>query len=272
MSGAEVTCPKCGRAEDAAKERCGACGLVFLEWFERRAWGPGSRHASFDKAPKPRPRARKRGLSSGWLLAGALACGAGAAACLRGLWIVGGPRAGSPLPPQAFVDQADGFAFAPPSGWEFGLVDRAEGGYRQVVRLSRGAATIDVVVGPGSLAEELGKERAYALIQNSFNGAELQVQSAEQTSLDGLPAERIEASAARAYLPSPNAGKAPTPLHAPAPKFESVEARAVLVVASLGGRSYLIKIFSEKEQFQADRAAIEAFLSSFRVFRRPWLP
>lgn len=267
----DIVCPKCARSADARAGRCASCGLDFLEWFERRAWGPDSKHLRAEKAAAPRTKTRSRPAAS-WLLAGALAAGAGAAACLRGLWLVAGPGAGARLPAQAFVDQRHGFAFTPPSGWQLGLVERADGGMTQVARLSRQSETIDVLVGPADVSEELGQERGYALMQRAFNGADLQVRSAQAFSLDGVAGQRLEASVARAYLPSPNAGRQLTALGAPAPQYESAEGRALLIVAPLSGRSLLVKVFAEKEQFEREKPVLDSFLASFRVIRRPFAP
>lgn len=255
-----VVCPKCGETTDARAEICGRCGVDLLAAFEGRAWGR--------KSPA-RQTARRKAARLGWLLLpGALAAGLGAAVFLRGLWVLKGPSAGGSLPERVFVDRANRFAFTPPSGWRLELLDEPAGRLRRAVRLTRGQTVVEVCVGEPSAADAPDAE----LLKRAFDGTELTLSGSEAASLDGLSGRLLEASGGRTYLPSPEAGRRITDLHAAAPAYESVEPAALVLAARDASSAFVVRAISEKGRLAADRPEIERLLASFRVLDRPWRP
>lgn len=256
-----VVCPKCGATTDARAATCGGCGVDLLAAFEGRAWGR--------KSPAKSATAKRRGGRFAWLvLPGALAAGLGSAVFLRGLWVLKGPSSGRPLPERVFVDRANRFAFTPPSGWRLELLEEPSGSLRRAVRLTRGQTVVEVCVGEPSAADAPDAE----LLKRAFDGAELSLGTAEASRLDGLSARLLEASGGRAYLPSPEAGRKASDLHAPAPAYESVEPAALVLAARDASSAFVVRAISEKSRLAADRPEIERFLASFRVLDRPWRP
>jgi hypothetical protein len=237
-----MTCPDCAAPVDPSQPACPRCGVNLLEAFEKKAW-----------ANQPAPKKRRKGVGlPSWLYI----LFATAAACAAGFFLAASrwPR---PLPPQAYVDSARGFAVTPPNGWR---VDSFEGsGPGEALRMTDEAATIIVTV--------LRAGTARAAVESQFSGNDIQIGGAETFSLDGTHAQRYAVTGGRTYMPSPNKGKRRGDLEAAAPEYESVEWAGELLVVPSGERDFAIKILSERSDFAKRRPVFDAFLASFKRLR-----
>lgn len=241
-----MKCPSCEAAVDFRRETCSACGTAYLDALEKKAAAalPSRERSGLDRRQARTGRAR--------VWAAGLAAAA-AAVSLAGILAARHPSR-SALPPGALRHEA-GFAFVPPNGWA--LSSDGAG-----VRLAQGSASIRIWRAAGSLPEQPA-ELAAAV----FNGGAVRPLSSAEVDLAGLPALRVEVAGERVVLPSAEAGRRLSALHAPAPAQESGELRGLVVCAREGDTTLLIQVFSESSDFARRRAEIEGFLSAVRTTR-----
>lgn len=247
-----MKCPKCQAAFTTTESHCAQCGVDLLAAMEARAAVPAAPRAERTR------RSDSRGPSVRILGAGA------AFFILLFLWRQLSPDVGPP-PWGAVEDLRYHFTVIPPSGWAVDHTARPRGGSAEVLRLAKGATNITVLVGPSELYESaVSEDGASALLQSEFNGTQPRLESIDAIAVDGLKAARLSASGGRVVMPSSSAG----PLH---PSLESLEFRGLLVLVQGAGRTYLIKVSSDRGELERQAKPLEEFLASFRVTKRPWL-
>ena len=179
------------------------------------------------------------------------------------VWKQLSPAVGPP-PWGAVEDLRYHFTVIAPAGWAVDHTAQPRGASAEVLRLGQGATNISVVVGPSDLFEEAAsKDGAAALLRAQFNGAQPRLESIETLDIDGLKALRLSGSGGRVVMPSSSAGG----LH---PSLESLEFSGVLVLVPGAGQTYLIKVSSDRGELQRQKKAVDGFLASFRVTKRPW--
>ncbi|MBI3553160.1 MAG: hypothetical protein HY077_11660 [Elusimicrobia bacterium] len=258
-----MKCPSCLAPVNFSRKDCPRCGAVYQEAFESKAWAEHHRKKTARTA-HPARRHKAGGRSSAW------AAGAGAAAILVIGWAVLAPPPGLPLPAGARRIESHGFALAAPAGWSADFTESPRQELVCAARLSQGPVAVEVLVGERSLYDRARTaEGARRLAETQFNGGEARLESVAEEEIDRLPALRLKVSGGRVYLPSPSAGRLASPLHAPAPRYESLEFSGELVAVRGAGRSYLIKISSDRDSLSRQSRSVEALLNSFRVTRRP---
>jgi len=187
-----------------------------------------------------------------------------------GFWHFGLRAPGNGLPAGAIV-HPQGFAFVVPQGWSCDLSERPRAAAQQSARLSDGLAAIEVL----TISSELGGAsrrsdvRLRALVESQYDGVAARVVSVTALRVDGLEALRVIVTGGRAVMASSNKGRSLSPLNQPAPAFESLPFRGLLVLVPGGGKDFLVKAYADEGYFQEQGWRIEAFLASFRVTRRP---
>ena len=253
-------CPACKAVIDLAPARCPKCGVSIVELLEARAW------ESLVRSAVPRSRKPRRIVRP---LMGALA----AFAAAMGAWSLWLPSAGLPPSPDAYVDETHGFAFVLPEGWTLRPAGGGGGDGAVAARLTDGIAVIDVkLVARPSLSSLSTPSGADALLRSEFNGTEPRLETMERLQIDRLPGLRLIAGGPRTTLPSVNSGRTTSTLQKPAPPVESLNFKGMIVLVPGADAAYMIKVVADDGTFGRRRSAIESFLSSFRVSRRPSWP
>lgn len=254
-----MKCPDCRTPVDFSRKACPSCKVLYQEAFEARAW------AAFRRGKKARPAVRLTRSQSAALAVAALAA-AGVFAYL--LWPA--PE-GLPLPPKP-LSSLRGFALAVPAGWTADLAEQERGGRVSAARLTDGTTSVEILA---SSEREFVRARSAAgaaeLAAAEFNGSDSGLESISELEIDRLPAVRLTVAGGRTYLPSPNAGKRVSELGRPAPRYESLEFGAELILVPGRGGSYLIKISSSRDELRRQRRLLDGLIGSLRITRRPRL-
>jgi hypothetical protein len=231
-----VRCPNCGSTFQLWDKACLRCGIRFLEFYERRAWGAAAKPRRPAGARAPRGARRiLPGRAGLWLAAGLVLAVCAAAARHRA----------APLPPRAFFDSAAELAFIPPPGWRLATDPGFGGRFRRVAELTSrgGRIVVEVCAAALPVAEHLD-----ALILEEFNGRRPRLEAAAGVLVGGAEGRRLPFRA--------DGG----------PGAPAVVGEAVFVPGV--GRNYLIRFYSDAADFTRRKPDWSAFLASVRVRRR----
>jgi hypothetical protein len=171
-----VKCPNCGITFQITDKTCVQCGIEFLSFYERRAWGPDAKPPKpWELKPPPPEPATPWGRISLLLFAAA-------ATAAWGAWL-----ALARLPPGAAKAYRAGLAFRSPPGWKADPTPSSGWRYERAAELSApgGRIQIDLIPPATPAAKFLS-----GLILEEFNGRKPKVEGPFPLALRGKVALR----------------------------------------------------------------------------------
>lgn len=230
-----MKCPNCSITAQRWEKKCLSCGVVFLEFYEKRA--RDSQREARLKREEPVPEVPSGGFPRGAGLA--LAVG-----LLLSSWAAVRYRAQS-LSPRAYQQKNLEIAFTPPEGWRL-KADMGSGWrFRRVAELIAEGGRIEVDAAPPKLpvAENMGE-----LIREEFNGRHPRVESSMRALIDGIECRKMAFSAENG------------------PQQPGIVGEAMFIPGKQ--ENYLIRFYSNSADISRRRPEWRTFLSSIRRTRK----